>query len=104
MQGVGSLDRRLATQTLAGKQQDPTPPALHSPLQEIDLSPPGALKTLRVAEKHFDYALEQHFQAEKFQICPQCCPHLNRVCERSRLAISDRDQIGFGWLSVAPPY
>ena len=31
-----------------------------------------------VAKKHFDRALGQHFQAEKFQICPQCCPQVAR--------------------------
>ncbi len=31
-----------------------------------------------VAKKHFDRALGQHVQAEKFQICPQCCPQVAR--------------------------
>jgi hypothetical protein len=33
---------------------------------------------IRVAKKHFDWALGQHFQTEKFQICPQCCPQVAR--------------------------
>jgi hypothetical protein len=31
-------------------------------------------QTVRIREEHFDQALEQYFQAEKCQICHQCCP------------------------------
>lgn len=41
-------------------------------------------KTLRVPKEHFDLALEQCFQAEKFQICPQFCPQLHAMHSQLR--------------------
>src|SRR5450830_727660 len=34
----------------------------------------GVLQKVKMSKKHFDWALEQYFQAEKVQTCPQFCP------------------------------
>jgi hypothetical protein len=54
----------------------------------------------KVAKKHFDMALDRYLQPEKIELCPQLCPQLRRVFERSRMAISDADLDGRGWYSV----
>ncbi len=51
------------------------------------------------AKKHFDLALGKWFQLEKIELCPQLCPQLRLVFERSRMAISDADLGGRGWYS-----
>ena len=59
-----------------------------------------SLEAIGIPKKHFDWALGQYFQLEKSKICPQLCPQLHQVYERSRMAISDMDLGGRGWYSV----
>ena len=35
-------------------------------------------ETVRIAKKHFDWALAQYFQVGKPKICPQFCPPVAR--------------------------
>lgn len=58
------------------------------------------LEAVGVAKEHFDMALDRYLQPEKIELCPQLCPQLRRVFERSRMAISDADLDGRGWYSV----
>jgi hypothetical protein len=39
------------------------------------------LKTVRIPEEHFDWALGQWFLAKKIEICPPICPRSHRVYE-----------------------